>query len=471
MADATRRDRIRQIESTFQTNTSRQLLANPSYWRAVSTSPIVRLATASLIGTTLEYYDFAVYSTLAALVFNRLFFPAFDPLSGTILALSTFAVGYFARPIGGVIFGHLGERFGRRFVLVTTLAVMGTTTAMIGLLPTYESAGILAPILLVVLRFVQGAALGGEWAGAVLLCVEHGSDTQRGRNGAWTQVGPSLGTLIATGLLALIAAVLSPADFQAWGWRLPFLASVFLVIFGLWIRRRIGETPVYEELNRSQLKSQAPISEVLKLHWRGVLRVIGARVGPDVWYSLVVVFSLSYLATVLGLPRPLALISLSIGLVFNVLTEGFFGSLSDKLGRRAVYGAGVLVSLIWVFAFFVLLDTRQPLLITLAIVVALIAHAVMYGPQAAFITEQFPTRVQFAGSSIGYTLAGIVGGGIAPAIFATLLREFKTPFSIAVYAAGALTITGIVLWFSRETAYASRSSPNSEIISSSNPIT
>jgi MFS family permease len=421
----------------------------------VSTSPIVRLATASLIGTTLEYYDFAVYSTLAALVFNRLFFPAFDPLSGTILALSTFAVGYVARPIGGVIFGHFGERFGRRFVLVTTLVVMGTTTAMIGLLPTYESAGILAPILLVVLRFVQGAALGGEWAGAVLLCVEHGSDTQRGRNGAWTQVGPSLGTLIATGLLALIAAVLSPAEFQAWGWRWPFLASVFLVIFGLWIRRGVGETPVYEELHRSQLKSQAPISEVLKLHWRGVLRVIGARVGPDVWYSLVVVFSLSYLATVLALPRPLALISLSIGLVFNVLTEVFFGNLSDKLGRRAVYSAGVFVTIIWVFAFFALLDTRQPLLITIAIVVALITHAMMYGPQAAFITEQFPSRVQFAGSSTGYTLAGIVGGGIAPAIFATLLREFRTPFSIAMYAAGALTITGIVLWFSGETAHGS----------------
>lgn len=430
----------------------------------MSTSRIVRLATASLIGTTLEYYDFAVYSTLAALVFNRLFFPAFDPLSGTILALSTFAVGYVARPIGGVVFGHLGERFGRRFVLVTTLLVMGTTTAMIGLLPTYESAGVLAPILLVVLRFVQGTALGGEWAGAVLLCVEHGSSTQRGRNGAWTQVGPSLGTLIATGLLAWIAAVLSPAEFQAWGWRVPFLASVFLVIFGLWIRRGIGETPVFEELQRSQLKSQAPIGEVLKLHWRGVLRVIGARVGPDVWYSLVVVFSLSYLAMVLGLPRPLALISLSIGLVFNVLTEVFFGSLSDRLGRRAVYGVGVFVSIIWVFMFFVLLDTRQPLLITLAIVVALIAHAMMYGPQAAFITEQFPTRVQFAGSSIGYTLAGIVGGGIAPAIFATLLRQFKTPFSIAVYAAGALTITGIVLWFARETAHTSHSSSKSEII-------
>ena len=366
----------------------------------MSTSPTVRLATASLIGTTLEYYDFAVYSTLAALVFNRLFFPSFDPLSGTILALSTFAVGYVARPIGGVIFGNLGERFGRRFVLVTTLLVMGTTTAMIGLLPTYESAGILAPVLLVVLRFVQGSALGGEWAGAVLLCVEHGSDTQRGRNGAWTQVGPSLGTLIATGLLAWITAVLSPAEFQAWGWRLPFLASVFLVGFGLWIRRGVGETPVYQELHRSQLKSQAPISEVLKLHWRGVLRVIGARIGPDVWYSLVVVFSLSYLATVLGLPRPLALISLSIGLVFNVLSEVFFGALSDRLGRRAVYGAGVVLTMMWVFAFFVLLDTRQPLLITLAIVVALIAHAMMYGPQAAFITEQFPTRVRFAGSSM-----------------------------------------------------------------------
>jgi len=393
----------------------------------VSTSPTVRLATASLIGTTLEYYDFAVYSTLAALVFNRLFFPSFDPLSGTILALSTFAVGYLARPIGGVVFGNLGERFGR--------------------LPTYESAGILAPILLVVLRFVQGAALGGEWAGAVLLCVEHGSDAQRGRNGAWTQVGPSLGTLIATGLLAWITAVLSPTEFQAWGWRLPFLASALLVIFGVWIRRGVGETPVYQELDRRQLKSQAPISEVVKLHWRGLLRVIGARIGPDVWYSLVVVFSLTYLSTILGLPRPLALVSLSIGLVFNVLSEVFFGALSDRLGRRAVYGAGVVLTIMWVFAFFALLDTRQPLLITLAIVVALIAHAMMYGPQAAFITEQFPTRVQFAGSSMGYTLAGIVGGGIAPAIFATLLREFKTPFSIALYAAGALTITGIVLCF------------------------
>ena len=424
----------------------------------MSTSPTVRLATASLIGTTLEYYDFAVYSTLAALVFNRLFFPSFDPLSGTILALSTFAVGYVARPIGGVIFGNLGERFGRRFVLVTTLLVMGTTTSMIGLLPTYESAGILAPILLVALRFVQGSALGGEWAGAVLLCVEHGSDTQRGRNGAWTQVGPSLGTLIATGLLAWIATVLSPAQFQAWGWRLPFLASVFLVGFGLWIRRGVGETPVYQELDRNQLKSEAPVSEVLKLHWRGVLRVIGARIGPDVWYSLVVVFSLSYLATVLGLPRPLALISLSIGLVFNVLTEVFFGGLSDKLGRRVVYGAGVILTVMWAFVFFALLDTRQPLLITFAMVVALIAHAMMYGPQAAFITEQFPTRVQFAGSSIGYTLAGIVGGGIAPAIFATLLREFKTPFSSALYAVAALLITGIVLWFSGENAHAAHSS-------------
>ena len=421
----------------------------------MNTPRTVRLATASLIGTTLEYYDFAVYSTLAALVFNRLFFPSFDPLSGTILALSTFAVGYLARPIGGMICGNLGEHFGRRFVLVTTLVVMGTTTAMIGLLPTYESAGILAPILLVVLRFVQGAALGGEWAGAVLLCVEHGSDAQRGRNGAWTQVGPALGTLIATGLLAWITAVLSAAEFQAWGWRLPFLASVLLVIFGLWIRRGVTETPVYQELDRRQLKSQAPISEVVKLHWRGLLRVIGVRLGPDVWYSLVVVFSLSYLATVLGLPRPLALVSLSIGLVFNVLSEVFFGALSDRLGRRAVYGAGVVLTMMWVFAFFVLLDTRQPLLITLAIVVALIAHAMMYGPQAAFITEQFPTRVRFAGSSMAYTLAGLVGGGIAPAIFATLLREFKTPFSIALYAAGALTITGIVLWFSRETAHAS----------------
>ena len=411
----------------------------------MSSARTARLATASLVGTTLEYYDFAIYNTLAALVFNRLFFPSFDPLSGTILALSTFAVGYLSRPVGGVLFGHLGDRFGRRFVLVTTLIVMGVTTGLIGLLPTYDSAGVLSPILLVSLRFVQGAALGGEWAGAVLLSVEHGADARRGFNASWTQMGPSVGMLLATGSIALITHALTPEAFVAWGWRLPFFASLLLVLFGLWVRRGVEETPVFEDLERRQLKAQAPVAEVFREHWKSLLRVGGVRVGPDVFFSLTAIFTLTYLTTMLGLSRTLALTAVSIGGVFNAASMLFFGSLSDRLGRCAVYGAGVALALCWVFAFFPLLDSRSPILIVVAIVVALILHAMMYGPQAAFIAEQFPNRVRYAGASLGYTLAGIFGGGIAPLMFASLMKVYGRPFAISVYAAVALLITGVVL--------------------------
>lgn len=418
----------------------------------MSTTRTARLALASLVGTTLEYYDFAVYNTLAALVFNKLFFPSFDPLSGTILALSTFAVGYVSRPIGGLVFGNLGDRLGRRFVLVATLIVMGVTTVLIGFLPTYETAGVASPILLVALRFVQGAALGGEWAGAVLLAVEHGTEQRRGLNASWTQMGPSVGTLLATGSIAVITITLTPDEFVAWGWRLPFFASLVVVVFGLWIRRGVAETPVFEDLERRQQKSKTPIAEVFRFHWKSLLRVGGVRIGTDVFYSLTAVFTLSYLTTMLGLSRTLALTALSIGGVFNAFSMIFFGSLSDKLGRRAVYGAGVVLALLWVFAFFPLLDSRQPALIVLAIVVALAVHAMMYGPQAAFIAEQFPNRIRYAGASLAYTLAGIFGGGIAPLMFASLMKAYGRPFAISIYTAVALAITGVVLTLSRSGA-------------------
>ncbi len=411
-----------------------------------------RLATASIVGTMLEYYDFAIYNTLAALAFNRLFFPSFDPLTGTILAFSTFAVGYFSRPIGGAIFGHLGDRYGRRFVLVTTLMVMGATTALIGTLPTYASVGVLSPVLLVVLRFVQGAALGGEWAGAVLLSVEHGDQHKRGRNASWAQMGPSLGTLLATGSIAIVTSQLSEESFLSWGWRLPFFASVALVGFGLWIRIGVEETPLFKRIEREKSQARAPVGEVVRGYWRQLLLGGGVRVGPDVLYSLAVVFSLSYLTTTVGVSRTLALIALSIGGACNALTIPLFGALSDRYGRRVVYGAGVVFALILAFSFFPLLNTGSTLAIGFAIASALIAHAMMYGPQAAFIAEQFPTRVRYAGSSLAYTFAGIVGGGIAPVVFATLQKSYGGTHALSVYLAAALLVTGAVLIIARERA-------------------
>jgi MFS family permease len=400
----------------------------------------------------LEYYDFAIYNTLAALAFNKLFFPSFDPLTGTILAFSTFAVGYFSRPIGGVIFGHLGDRYGRRFVLVTTLIIMGVTTALIGALPTYATAGAASPVLLVALRFVQGAALGGEWAGAVLLSVEHGDHRRRGRNASWAQMGPSLGTLLATGTIAVVLSQLDSEAFLSWGWRLPFFASVLLVGFGLWIRAGVQETPLFRQLEREKTQARAPVGEVVRAHWRKLLLGGGARIGPDVLYSLAAVFSLSYLTTTIGVSRTLALIALSIGGACNALTIPLFGGLSDRYGRRVVYGAGVVCALALAFAFFPLLDTGSPVAITVAIAAALVVHAMMYGPQAAFIAEQFPTRVRYAGSSLAYTLAGIVGGGIAPVMFATLQKVYGTTLALSTYLAIALLITGAVLLVARERA-------------------
>jgi MFS family permease len=411
-----------------------------------------RLATASIVGTMLEYYDFAIYNTLAALAFNRLFFPSFEPLTGTILAFSTFAVGYLSRPIGGVIFGHLGDRYGRRFVLVTTLMLMGATTALIGALPTYAAAGVLSPTLLVALRFVQGAALGGEWAGAVLLSVEHGDQRRRGRNASWAQMGPSLGTLLATGSIAIVTTLFSEESFLAWGWRLPFFASVVLVAFGLWIRVGVQETPLFRQLEREKSQARAPVGEVFRAHWPKLLIGGGARIGPDVLYSLAAVFSLSYLTATVGISRTLALIALSIGGACNALTIPLFGSLSDRFGRRTVYGAGVVCALVVAFMFFPLLDTRSPVAITCAIAAALVVHAMMYGPQAAFIAEQFPTRVRYAGSSLAYTLAGIVGGGIAPVVLATLHKAYGGTHALSVYLAAALLVTGIVLMIARERA-------------------
>ncbi len=303
------------------------------------------------------------------------------------------------------------------------------------------------------LRFIQGIALGGEWAGAVLLSMEHGKPHQRGRNASFAQVGPSCGSLIGTGLITLVTLAMSADDFQQWGWRIPFLLSLVLVIFGLWLRRGVGETPAFLQLEASKDVTQSPIREVFTQHMRPLLIAGGSRIGSDVLYALVVVFTLTYVTTVLNLPRPLALGATMLGAIGNAVAVPLFGALSDRFGRRPVYIGGALAAIAWAFAFFVLLDSSQPVLICTAVVIGLLIHAAMYGPQAAFITEQFPTRVRYAGSSLAYTLAGIIGGGFAPLIITSLFKSYDSTLAISAYVALALLITLWAVWAARETAH------------------
>ena len=411
-----------------------------------------RLAGASMIGTTLEWYDFTVYNTMAALVFNRLFFPSFDPIAGAVLAFSTYAVGYVSRPLGGIVFGRLGDKIGRRAVLFVTLVVMGVTTAAMGLLPTYAAVGVLSPILLVSLRFAQGVALGGEWAGAVLLAMEHGRQDRRGLNASWAQMGPSAGTLIATAAITLITTTTSDAHFFAWGWRLPFVGSVALVAFGIWVRSGVEEPPMFKALEAKHATAEAPVGEVLRFHWRRLLIAGGSRVGTDVHYGLTVVFTLTYVTSILHLPRTLALTAVLTGAAVNALTIPLAGRLSDRFGRRPVYGIGVAGAAVWAFGLFAMLDTKVPALVVLSIVVGLTLHAIMYGPQGAFVTEQFATPVRYTGASLAYTFAGIVGGGFAPLIIVSLFHATGGTAAISLYVLATLAVTALALLVARETA-------------------
>jgi metabolite-proton symporter len=411
-----------------------------------------KVIVACLIGTSLEWYDFFLYGTASALVFNQLFFPTFDPVVGTLLAFATYAVGFVSRPLGGILFGHYGDKVGRKQILVMTLLLMGGATFLIGALPTYASIGVMAPILLVALRFLQGLGLGGEWGGAVLMSLEHGAPDKRGLNASWPQVGVPIGNLLAAGVLGLLNLVLSEQAFLAWGWRVAFFLSGALVIVGLWIRMSIAESPLFAEVETKGAKARMPLVEVIKRHPRGLLVAMGARIGTDVAFYTFTLYILTFITTNLQLPRSVGLIAVLIGSACQLALIPLFGALSDRFGRRPVYAAGAVSAAVWAFAFFPLLSTKSSTIIVLATVVALATHAAMYGPQAAFIAELFSTKLRYSGASMGYQIAGIFGGAIAPIVSIALVQAFGTAYAVSFYVLAMVIITLIALKFAPETA-------------------
>ncbi len=410
---------------------------------------IIKVVAASMAGTTVEWYDFFLYGVAAALVFPAVFFPTGDATAGTLASLATFAIGFVARPIGGLVFGHYGDKIGRKKLLVISLLMMGVSTFAIGLLPSYATIGIAAPLLLVALRLVQGFALGGEWGGAVLIVSEHGDPARRGYWASWPQAGVPFGQLLANALLFVLAAVQSEEAFLSWGWRIPFLASAVLVLIGLYVRLAVEESPVFKEAQARAAQrasegveeKQMPILEVFRRYPREVFTAMGARFAENVSYYIFTIVITTYATARLGLSSSFVLGAVLIGAGVHLVTIPIWGAVSDRYGRKPVYLFGAVGVGLWAFAFFALVDTRNFGLITLAIVGGLLFHGAMYGPQAAFLSELFGTRVRYSGVSIGYQLASIVAGGIAPLVAVYLYTTFDSGYAVAVYVALTAVVT------------------------------
>ncbi|WP_421107356.1 MFS transporter [Streptomyces sp. NEAU-S77] len=410
-----------------------------------------KAAIASLFGSALEWYDFFLYGTAAALVFNTLFFPTFDPLVGTIAAFGTNAVGFLARPLGGIIFGHFGDRLGRKSMLVITLVIMGVATFLIGLLPTYSTIGVWAPVLLVGLRIVQGIAVGGEWGGGVLIVSEHAPSHRRGFYSAWSQTGIGLGFVLSASAFALAQGVTSKESFLAWGWRIPFMVGILLTAVGLLIRLRIMETPAFRQTEAKTEKSAPPILDVLRTHPRSVLIAFGARVAETGASYLFLTFSLSYAAKI-GVGNGVVLAAVVVGMLAESFAMPMFGALSDRVGRRPVYIGGAVAVIVWAYPFFAMFDSRNPVLIFVAIFVAVvIGHGAMIGTQPAFFTELFASRVAYSGLALGHELASMIVGGFSPIVATALLAWAGASWPIALFLIGMGAVTVIAVAAAPET--------------------
>jgi MHS family shikimate/dehydroshikimate transporter-like MFS transporter len=412
-----------------------------------------RVALASAIGTTIEWYDFYLYATATALVFNQLFFPSISPTAGTLAAFATYAAGFGARPIGAVISGHLGDRLGRKAVLIAALVTMGVATTAIGLLPTYATIGVWAPALLVVLRIVQGLAVGGEWAGAAILAVEHAPERRRGFFGSFTQLGSPAGMLLATGSLFLVRVLAGDEAFLAWAWRLPFVASIVLVGVGLFIRLRIQDAPEFRALRERGDVARLPVVEVLRAAPRNVVLTTGLRLSQIALFVLLTTYGLTYIAGELGKASSAGLLAVVITSALGLATTPLWAILSDRIGRRTPYLVGSIGGTITLALFFLAVGTGSTTLIVLAMVLGInVTHDAMYGPQAAWFAELFSTRLRYSGASFGYGIGSVVAGGFAPLVAAALVGATGSFWLVVAFLAVLSVLTTGAALLARETA-------------------
>jgi metabolite-proton symporter len=400
-----------------------------------------RAALASAIGTTIEWYDFFLYNTAAALVFPHLFFPASSAYAGAMQSFATYAVGFAARPVGAAIFGHWGDRIGRKTTLIVTLLVMGISSAIVGILPGTAAIGVAAPLLLVLLRLIQGLAIGGEWSGSVLLAMEWGDQGKRGLLASSAQIGVPVGLVLGTGGMTLLSATLSPEAFNSWGWRVPFLASLVLVAVGLVIRLKILETPMFAKLLAQGKTARTPVKDAIRHHWREILLSAGLRFSEQMPFYLFTTFVLIYVVSRHGFSKTFVLNAVLVGAVCELVAIPLFSQLSDRFGRKRVYLTGAVLTGLIAFPYFAALTHGGAVLIVIAIVFSLVVHAMQYGPQAALIGESFPTHLRYGGAGLGYQLASVFAGGPAPLLATWLLHETGTPYSISAYIVLAAVIT------------------------------
>jgi metabolite-proton symporter len=401
---------------------------------------------ASVVGTSIEWYDFFLYNTAAAIVFKDVFFPSSSDYAGTLSSFATYAVGFAARPIGAAIFGHWGDRLGRKATLIVTLLLMGVSSALVGVLPGTDSIGVAAPILLVALRILQGIAVGGEWSGSVLLSMEWGNQRRRGFFASWPQIGVPIGLILGTGAMTAISLSSAGDAFTSWGWRIPFLLSLVLVAIGLWVRLRVMESPQFAEIVERQDVARTPVAEVIKRHPKEIVLSALLRCSEQMPFYIFTSFALTYIHKDLGMAQGLALGAVTAAAVIELFAIPTAGHLSDRLGRRRVYAFGSILLAVIAFPYFALINTKIAFVVFITVMLAQLPHSIQYGPQASLISESFPTKLRYGGAGIGYQLASVIAGGPAPLLATWLLHDYGWwAISIVMVIASALTLTATAL--------------------------